>query len=90
MAMSKQEYIKLITSPSKVNVGNLSSIDQEGITNGKPYVGMSKKGVRIALGYPAAHKTPSLESNTWIFWRNRFRNFAVEFDANGNVKNIRY
>jgi len=85
MDMGAQEYINLITAPSNVNLQNLSSIDQKGIKDGKAYVGMSKRGVRIALGYPATHMTPSLESNTWVYWRNRFSNFKVEFDASGKV-----
>ena len=28
---------------------------------------MSKDGVRIALGYPAVNRTPSLNSSTWVY-----------------------
>ena len=33
---------------------------------------------------------PSLEGDTWIYWRNRFKTMAVEFDNDGKVKNIGY
>ena len=90
MGMSAEQYISLITSSQKVNLNALSEIDQKGINSGKALVGMSKKGVRIALGYPAVHRTLSLENNSWIYWRNRFRTKVIEFDTEGNVKEIRF
>jgi hypothetical protein len=69
---------------------NLSEIDKKGIKDGKAYFAMSKKGVRIALGYPAAHKTSSLENNTWVYWRNRWKTMVVEFGSDGKVENLRY
>lgn len=91
MGMSVDEYISLITSPNPnpVSLEKYSKIDRKGIQEGKVYTGMSKDGVRAALGYPATHKTSSLEANTWIYWTNRFRTIAVEFDSNGKVEKIR-
>ena len=90
MGMSAEQYISLIASPKKVNLKDLSEIDQKGIHSGRAWVGMSKKGVRIALGYPAAHRTPSLEINSWVYWRNRFSTKVIEFDPEGKVKEIRF
>ena len=90
MGMSAQQYISLITSSKKVNLSELSEIDQKGIHSGKALVGMSKKGVRIALGYPATHRTPSLGNNSWIYWRNRFGTKVIEFDTAGKVQKIRF
>ena len=87
--VSSEEYVGYITSPRKVSLNALSPIDQKGIRDGKAYVGMSKDAVRIALGYPALHRTPSLEENVWTYWNNRFTTGAVEFDASGKVKSIR-
>jgi hypothetical protein len=89
MGMSVQDYIGLITSPEPVALSSFSEADLEGISEGKARVGMTKTGVMTALGYPAAHKTPSLVANTWIYWRNRFKTMAVEFDESGIVKEIR-
>ena len=86
MDMSVDEYLELITSPSKASLSGLSETDKKGIQQGKAYRGMTKKGVRIALGYPAVHRTPSLDSDTWIYWTNRFRAIAVEFDDQGRVR----
>jgi len=60
MAMEPEEYWKLIASPVKVDLTLFSEIDQRGIQEGKAFPGMTKDGVRMALGYPAAHQTPSL------------------------------
>ena len=87
--VSSEEYVGYITSPHKVSLNSLSPIDQKGIKDGKAYVGMSKDAVRIALGYPALHRTPSLEDNVWTYWKNRFTTGDVEFDASGRVKSIR-
>ena len=90
MGMSAEQYISLITSSKKVDLNELSEIDQKGINGGKALVGMSKKGIRIALGYPAAHRTPSLGNNSWVYWRNRFRTKVIEFDTEGKAKKIRF
>lgn len=86
---SAEEYINLITSPKKVSMKGLSKVDLKGIKAGKAYIGMTKKGVRMAMGYPAIHRTPSLDSNTWVYWTNRFRTMAVEFDPKGKVIQVR-
>ena len=87
--MSVEEYVRLITSPEPVNLRNLSDVDRRGITEGKAYVGMSREGVRIALGYPAVNRTPSLNSNTWVYAKNRWTSTAITFDERGRVRSIR-
>ena len=76
-------------SPTPISLNGLSQIDLQGIQEGKAHIGMTKEGIRIALGYPARHRTPSLEENTWIYWLNRFRTTAVDFDDTGKVITIR-
>ncbi|MBW1803968.1 MAG: hypothetical protein JRJ85_24950 [Deltaproteobacteria bacterium] len=89
MGMGIDEYVKLITSPQQVSMKGLSKKDREGIRLGKAMVGMTKKGVVMALGYPACHRTPSLEDGVYVYWQNRFKTLAVEFDSNGKVIRIR-
>lgn len=88
MQMSLQDYLDLITSPTPVSYEGLSDVDRQGIQAGQAMVGMSKEGVTVALGYPAKHQTPSLDSNTWIYWKDRFRTLRVQFDGNGKVVSI--
>jgi len=87
--MSAAEYLSVITSQGPVNHQGLSKKDQEGIKTGKALTGMSKLGVRVALGHPAPHRTPSLKQNQWIYWRDRYRTMVVQFDENGKVASVR-
>ena len=88
MQMSIEDYLDHITSASKVDLGKLSDKDKKGIKEGKAITGMTKDGVMMALGYPATHRTPSLENNKWVYWTNRFRTLGVEFDEKGVVSGV--
>jgi hypothetical protein len=88
MMMSSREYVNLIMSPTPVSYEGLSDVDRQGITAGMAMVGMSKQGVLVALGYPAKHRTPSLEQNRWVYWKGRHNYYVVEFDESGNVAAI--
>ncbi|HAD04635.1 MAG: hypothetical protein A2091_05945 [Desulfuromonadales bacterium GWD2_61_12] len=89
MGISVDEYIAKITSPTPVSLAALSKIDREGVKAGKALVGMSKQGVVTALGLPPTHKTPSLDDNSWTYWKDKYRTLVVEFDGTGTVRNIR-
>jgi hypothetical protein len=87
--MSAEQYVAFITAAEQVSLKSLSDIDRKGIADGKAYIGMSKDGVRIALGYPAVNRTPSLGSNTWVYAKNRWTSTAISFDDKGRVKGIK-
>lgn len=63
----------------------MNQAELQAIKEGKLVVGMSKAAVIMAYGYPPEHRTPSLESNTWIYWIDRFRNKAILFDENNRT-----
>jgi hypothetical protein len=88
MGMSMDEYSDLIVSAKKVSLKGLSSVDKKGIREGKVYTGMSRNGVRMALGYPARHKTPNLKYHSWTYWRDRWRTMLVIFNDKGTVQRI--
>ncbi len=85
MGMNAKEFLLQVTSAEPVALGRLSALDRQGVSQGVALKGMSKEGVLTALGYPSRHRTPSLENNTWYYWRNRFAFFAVEFGSDGMV-----
>jgi len=85
--MSVEEYLNIITAPKPASLSGLSGTDLKGIKEGRVLNGMTKKGVRIAWGYPAMHKTPSLEDNVWTYWRNRWVMKTVTF-SNGKVTQV--
>lgn len=90
MGISMDEYVKLIAAAEKTSLDGFSQTDRNGIKEGKASVGMTKDAVRIALGYPAKHRTPSLQSNSWVYWKNRFQTMVVEFGPEGRVTGIRF
>jgi len=88
MKMDFDQYIKKIASPKPVDLKGLTALDKKGVEEGRALIGMTKRGVMTALGYPAAHRTPSLESNLWTYWKDRYRTFRVQFGTNGKVVEI--
>lgn len=87
--MIGSDYLDLILSASPVSYSDLTPEDEQGIRQGKPIVGMTKQGIMIALGYPAKHRTPSLDDNTWAYWRGRLGEpKLVNFDGSGKVVSI--
>lgn len=43
--------------------------------------GMTREQVLMALGYPPAHRTPTLDAPAWTYWQNRWATFVVQFDG---------
>ena len=68
---------------------SLSALDQQGIQTGKPKLGMTKDGILFAMGRPPIHATFSLDSNTWVYWSNKWSKKVIKFDDKGKVKQIR-
>jgi hypothetical protein len=68
-------------SEEKIDLTKFTAEEQKGIAAGEPAVGMTKAAVVVATGYPPKHKTPSLDSSDWRYWRNRFATFIVHFDS---------
>ena len=89
MGIPMEQYIDLISSTQKTPLDKLSAKDRKGIQEGRAFVGMTKAGVRMALGYPAKHRTPSLDSNEWVYWIDRWRTMVVHFNDKGIVDSIR-
>jgi hypothetical protein len=87
--MSANDYINLIMSQTPVSYEGLSAKDKEGVKAGQALPGMSKQGVMIALGYPAKHRTPSIDLNTWLYWKGRFNMLEVGFNDEGKVISVR-
>ncbi|WP_340679980.1 outer membrane protein assembly factor BamE [Paraglaciecola sp.] len=73
----------------QAKVDSLSKEDQDGIKSGVPKVGMTKEGILFTMGRPPIHANPSLDTNTWMYWANKWGRKAIDFDDNGVVKAIR-
>ena len=70
-----------------VALEGMSEVDRKGIRSGTVLPGMSRRGVTLAIGYPPEHATPSLDSDIWTYWKNRFGKMTVSF-ANGKVVGV--
>ena len=61
---------------------HFSKMEQKNIRKGKVVRGMSKQAVLMSYGYPPEHRTPSIESDNWKYWRNRFVSKIASFEDN--------
>jgi len=89
--VSFQESLSDYFGPScdKAKLKGLSKIDRQGIKEGRAKVGMTKAGVLFAMGRPPHHANPVLDSQQWMYWLNRFKRQAIEFDDKGIVSRVR-
>jgi len=77
---------RLFTSkPFDDLVKGMTAEEIKAIKAGEVKVGMSRKAVLAAFGYPPEHVTPSLERSEWTYWKDRYRKALVHFDDKGNV-----
>jgi len=76
------------TSCAGSRTAGLTSLDQEGIRQGRALVGMTKEGVILAMGYPPEHATPSTESDDWKYWTGKLSTMHVQFQ-DGRVSEIK-
>ena len=53
----------------KVDLSKFTPQEQKAIKAAKVEVGMSKEAVILAIGYPPAHTTPSLQQDEWKYWK---------------------
>jgi hypothetical protein len=81
-----QAFNKLFAK-QKVNLDQFSALEKDHIASGTVAVGMSKKAVTTAIGYPPITKTFNLTADSWVYWRHRFNTFSVNF-KNGKVSDI--
>ncbi|MDD2724159.1 MAG: hypothetical protein PHH59_09095 [Methylovulum sp.] len=82
----QQAFSKLFAR-QKVNLVQFSALEKEHIDSGTVAVGMGKKAVTTAIGYPPITRTPDINGNSWVFWRNRYNTFMVNFKG-GKVSDI--
>lgn len=85
VAYTKVNINKLLErtfATTKVKLSKFTAAEQKSILMGQVNVGMSKEAVIVARGYPPAHRTPSLDSNSWRYWVNRFVTTVYNFKDN--------
>jgi hypothetical protein len=81
-----QAFDKLFAK-QKVDLSQFNKLEREHIAAGTVAVGMRKKAVTVAIGYPPSTRTANLGADSWVYWRHRYNTFAVNF-KNGKVSQI--
>lgn len=82
--ISIDELFNRYFSTERVEIGTgdyfqVTEADRENIKKGIITLGMSKKAVLMAYGYPPTHKTPLLTSDIWYYWYARLHKVNVFF-----------
>lgn len=82
-----QDYRNMMFTdkPLEELTAGLSQLELDSIKLGQLNVGMSKRAVLIAYGYPPEHATLSLDRSPWTYWTNRFTSKQIHFDENGRT-----
>lgn len=60
-------------------IESLSDIDRQGIREGRAIVGMSRRGVILAMGHPPRHVNPDPNAPTLMYWKHRFNRVEIQF-----------
>lgn len=50
--------------------------------------GMRKEAVLMAYGYPPDHRTPSLDGDTWVYFKGLYVPFTLQFENGLTVKGL--
>jgi outer membrane protein assembly factor BamE (lipoprotein component of BamABCDE complex) len=85
-----QQYIDkvLVSEDPKIKASGYSQAAQQAIKEGRVELGMTKDQVVMSLGYPPAHRTPSLDAWEWTYWYNQWLTYRVQFGEDGKVAQL--
>lgn len=86
-----EDYLGYMFTPKTFEelTAGMTETEVDGIKRGIVLNGMSKEAVLVCYGYPPEHRTRSLESNVWVYWKNRLTSFEVCFDKDNRTTNCR-
>jgi len=84
---SFQQFLDTLLVPEdpKLKAAQFPRAVQAAIKDGRVEKGMTREQVLMSLGYPPAHRTPSLNAPTWTYWYNHWVTYQVVFDDAGVV-----
>jgi len=87
---SFEQYLNKILVPydPRRRIGEFPDEVQSAIAKAKVERGMTREQVLLSLGYPPAHRTPSLKDLEWTYWYNRWITYRVLFDQRGKVTGV--
>lgn len=87
--MSFERWLKRVFSTKPVSLPeDLTKLDREKIAQGVVAVGMSRRAVFLAIGYPPASLTVDDNNGVLTYEKKRFNKTKIIFDSKDTVKNI--
>ncbi len=89
-AMSIQEFVSklVVKSNPKSKIDRYPEATRTAIHSGKVIAGMTREQAIIAVGYPPAHKTPTVDEPVWQLWQSRAGRFEVRWNEKGTVQDV--
>lgn len=78
----------IVPQNPKERIADWPSAAREAIDSGKIALGMSREQVIVALGYPPAHATPSMDAPRWKYWYDTHGTYDVVWDDAGRVRDV--
>lgn len=85
--LDMQQTIDRYFGKTQISLGKFTNAELDAIKNSETKIGMSKEAVLLSRGYPPSHVTPSLDGDTWTFWKTRWNKEIVQF-KDGKVEKI--
>lgn len=76
-----EQFKALMLDTKPVNLASSSPEIQKAINACELKVGMTKREVLQAYGYPPGHQTPSLDADKWMYWQNKMGRVQARFDG---------
>ena len=85
------DHLKRFFGPScpSDEIESLSEIDRQGIREGRAIVGMTRRGVIVAMGHPPRHVNPDPNAPAFMYWKSRFNRVQIQFGPDGLVSGIK-
>ncbi len=79
-----KDYKKNMFTTKKIEelTAGMTKYEVNAIKTGVLQNGMSKEAVFICYGPPPEHSTPNLNSNVWLYWKNKKRTEKIIFNSN--------
>jgi hypothetical protein len=81
MFLVDDPYARLPKLPQDVEKAREVDRVRRMVEEGTISVGMTRAEVLMAIGYPPAHRTPSLDASPWRYWVGPSDTFDVYFDG---------
>ena len=78
----------VVTANPNTALARMDAATQQAIRSSRVRIGMTRKQVLMALGYPVSSENPQLDARLWRYWLGSFEEYHVHFDRAGKVRAV--